>query len=187
MNTPLTVLIVEDNPGVADTYVKWTQTYDTSKNLTVEVANRYSDAVARMEDGFCGNKPRIDVVVLDLMLPADPLLPNGSGLEVLRDIRNRWLFLPIIVVSGMDVDENDVMHAGACSYFVKGAVSGKDLVHTIRKDWVRRDSMKKSHSVADTIRTAEEGLKKTEDSLHRLKETLASATAVTKTEPVSKH
>lgn len=169
MNSPLRVLVVEDNEAVAATYAMWIKTFDDSNNITVETVGRYGDAVRRMEDS---SNPKIDVVLLDLMLPADPLLPNGSGLAVVSDMRDRWWAVPIIVISAAEFTENEVLHHGACDYLLKGSFTGKDLVHIIRKDWVRRDAMCRTQPVINAIAKAEEGLQNTDKAIERTREVL---------------
>ena len=68
-NNPLLILIVEDHPQVASTYDLWIKTYDASKNLITEVVGKYGDAMERIDAGERNGLPKIDVVILDLMLP----------------------------------------------------------------------------------------------------------------------
>ncbi len=177
MNSPIHVLVVEDNVSVAMVYGTWIKQFDEAQNISVELVSRYSDAVHAVEDGLEGKARTVNVVLLDLGLPSDPLLPHGSGMQVLHDMRDRWWELPIVIVTGAGDLESDAMRSGACDYLIKGSFSGKDLIHTIRKAWVRRDAMVHTRPVRQSIYEADAGLRETDSAIMRAEKAITSLSA----------
>ena len=106
--SPLRVLVVEDNPGDA----RLIEAYlEESRRWRFEV-----EIVPTLQDAEAAEKRRVpDVVLLDLSLP------DGEGLELFR--RARAIFdAPLVLVTGRDGDELvEAMAAeGAQDYLVKG-------------------------------------------------------------------
>lgn len=119
----LTVLIVEDEPSYLDA-LKITL---EPEGFTVVTAASGQTGIASFESA------RPDVVLLDLMLP------DISGLDVLRTIRGRS-DLPVIVVSAKS-SEADIVTAlelGADDYMTK-PYSSRELIARIRAN-TRRSS-----------------------------------------------
>jgi DNA-binding response OmpR family regulator len=101
-DTPV-VLVVEDEPDVAETYRRWLQsTYD------VRVAVDGAEALSVVDD-------TVDVVLLDRMMP------EMSGAEVLREIRDRGVDCRVAMVSAVDPDF-DVIEMGFDEYVTKPPV-----------------------------------------------------------------
>lgn len=97
---PPTILIVEDEPDVAETYERWlTADYD------VRVAENGRDALDQLDD-------TIDVVLLDRMMP------SMSGGEVLEAIRERGVDCRVAMVTAVDPDF-DVIEMGFDEYVTK--------------------------------------------------------------------
>ena len=69
-----------------------------------------------------------DIVLLDLMLP------DSTGLDTVRRIREVNSHVPIVVLTGIDDVETGLsaIHIGAMDYLVKGEVLDKVLVRTIQ-------------------------------------------------------
>lgn len=82
------VLIVEDDPSMCRSLSKFFETWGWSPVRSLTVA----DALLRLSEPFT-------LVHLDLVLP------DGSGVEVLREIRARKLPVTVVVSSGMDESE----------------------------------------------------------------------------------
>src|SRR6266568_3384227 len=96
------VLIIEDEVGIAESlaYLLWQEGFD------VRLAARLADG---REAG-----PRADLIVLDLTLP------DGSGLELLREIR-AGAKTPVIILTSRDTEVDRVvgLELGADDYVVK--------------------------------------------------------------------
>ncbi|GAA0680099.1 response regulator [Natronoarchaeum mannanilyticum] len=94
------VLVVEDEPDVAETYERWLRSeYD------VRVADDGPTALEEL-DGT------VDVVLLDRMMP------GMSGEEVLREIRDRGVDCRVAMVTAVDPDF-DVIEMGFDEYVTK--------------------------------------------------------------------
>jgi DNA-binding response OmpR family regulator len=110
-NGPPTVLVVEDEPDVAETYRRWLQSaYD------VRLAADGEAAMAAVDD-------TVDVVLLDRMMP------EMSGSEVLREIRGRGFDCRIAMVTAVDPDF-DVIEMGFDAYVTKPP-DREELIDTI--------------------------------------------------------
>ena len=101
------ILIVDDAPGVTDVLVMKLQRdgYEAVIAATAEAAKRHLEA----ED--------FDLILLDIRLP------DGSGLDLLKQLRERRSLLdtPIIMVSGLDQTSDVVtaLRSGANDYITK--------------------------------------------------------------------
>lgn len=99
------ILVVEDEDSIASFMVKGL----TAEGHTVERAATAAEAIG------LGVTYEFDLVLLDL------LLPDGNGIDVLKQIRAERPSVPIIVVSALgEVDDKvDLLDAGADDYLVK--------------------------------------------------------------------
>ncbi len=99
------VLIVDDEASIRESL----QTLLEMEGFTVDTASNGEDGLARMAE-----QP-MDLVLLDLALP------DRSGLEILRDIRDRDPGLPVIMITAYGTVENAVaaMQAGASNFIQK--------------------------------------------------------------------
>jgi len=94
------VLIVEDEPDVAETYKLWlTDEYD------VRMAEDGDEGLAQLDE-------RVDVVLLDRMMP------GLSGDEVLERIRERGLDCRVAMVTAVEPDF-DILEMGFDAYLCK--------------------------------------------------------------------
>lgn len=118
MDTPaMRILVVEDDRGISR-FIK--------KGLTEE-----GFAVDTVFDGeealhLCLSQP-YDLIVLDIMLP------EMSGFEVLKTVRKKGSYVPVIFLTAKD-DQKDIIHGlnlGADDYLVK-PFSFKELLARIR-------------------------------------------------------
>ena len=112
-----TILLIEDEPGI---------------RMAVKDELEFEGFQVRLaEDGLVGmesilqNSP--DLIVLDLMLP------GKNGFEICRDIRQRGIVTPIIVLTarGQEVDKIRGLELGADDYITK-PFSLAELVARIR-------------------------------------------------------
>ena len=99
------LLIIEDEKELSDNIV----TYLSSENYVCEQAFTYSEAKIKV------NAYEYDCVLLDLMLP------GGSGLDILRDIRRHQNPVGVIIVSAKGSLDDKVkgLEIGADDYLPK--------------------------------------------------------------------
>ncbi len=99
------ILVVEDEDAIASFVVKGL----SAEGHTVERAETAAEGSA------LGMTYDFDLVLLDLMLP------DGSGMDVLKRIRTEKPDLPVIVVSALgEIDDKvNLLDAGADDYLVK--------------------------------------------------------------------
>jgi len=105
------VLIVEDEPDLADLYAAWLQEY-----CDVRTAYDGSEALEQIDD-------EVDIVLLDRRMP------GLSGDEVLDTIRDREVDSRVGMVTAVEPDF-DIVEMGFDDYLVK-PVSGEDLLDTV--------------------------------------------------------
>ena len=160
MKRPLNVLIVEDDPEVATALSALLVINDVAASITTEVAKTLKEGEDRIAAGLMPEGKPINAVILDL------LLPDALDLQALNSMRERWNWLPIIVVTGAAITEASVLDAGACDFFVKSQFTGSSLVHSIRKSVVRRGAMAR-------FTEARVGLERTGTVIAQAKETAA--------------
>jgi DNA-binding response OmpR family regulator len=99
------VLLVEDDQRLAASLRRGLG----ESGMAVDAVHRGDDALA------AALATPYDVIVLDV------LLPGGSGIEVAREIRNRKVGTPILMLTALDAVEDRVrgLEAGADDYLVK--------------------------------------------------------------------
>lgn len=97
--------------------------YFTHKGLDVSTAGTVSEAKDRLEHGF------YKLVVLDLNLAGE------DGLEVLRFAKGRSPDVPVVVFTGLDVDENLVKRclADRVDGFMRKTAGLESLLSEVRK------------------------------------------------------
>jgi signal transduction histidine kinase len=120
-NTPLQVLLVEDNAGDARLL---REMFSKERHGSFELAHhlRVSDALIHLA------KSVVDVVLLDVGLP------EGHGIETVRRTRAVAPEVPVIVLTGLD-DEAlaaEAMREGAQDYLIKGQIESRALPRALR-------------------------------------------------------
>jgi DNA-binding response OmpR family regulator len=114
------ILIVEDEPDVAETYRRWLQaTYD------VRMAASGPEALSQLDE-------TVDVVLLDRMMP------GMSGEEVLSEIRSRNEDCRVAMVTAVDPDF-DIIAMGFDEYVSKPP-DRDELIETVER-LLRRASL----------------------------------------------
>lgn len=98
------VLIVEDNTDFA-CLLKMS----LEPMFAVETCETLGAATARLAN----RREAIDAVLLDLTLP------NSVGANAVHILHTRFLAVPIIVISGAAVEEEEILQAGAQAFFRK--------------------------------------------------------------------
>ena len=111
------VLLVEDNPGD----VKLIQTYladATDVRFVIEHTGHLMTALTHMKD------PTVDIVVLDLGLP------DSSGLSTFRSAHNENPDIPIVVLTGLDIDRLGLkaVQEGAQDFLMKAGLTAERLI-----------------------------------------------------------
>ena len=97
---PPLVLVVEDEPDLADLYATWLQT-----EYRVRTAYGGEEAVDQLDD-------EIDVILLDRRMP------GLSGDEVLEEVRERGIDCRVSMVTAVEPDF-DIIEMGFDTYLVK--------------------------------------------------------------------
>src|SRR5438270_3450847 len=118
---PITVLLVEDNPGDARLILELLGEVQ-AQAFDLERVDRLDDALARLAHSG------VDVVLLDLGLP------DSQGLDTFVRARRGAPNEPIVVISGIDDEELalEAVRSGAQDYLVKGRIEGDLLARVIR-------------------------------------------------------
>ena len=91
LDTPIEVLLVEDNPGDVELVERAVRNSDFHLNMTIAMDGEEAMAVLRQE-GDHADSPRPDLVLLDLNLP------KKDGRQVLSDIRSDPVLKNLLVV-----------------------------------------------------------------------------------------
>jgi PAS domain S-box-containing protein len=118
---PITVLLVEDNPGDARLILELLGEVQ-GQAFDLERVDRLDGAIARLA------RTGVDVVLLDLGLP------DSQGLDTFIRARREAPNEPIVVISGLD-DERvalEAVRSGAQDYLVKGRIEGQLLARVLR-------------------------------------------------------
>jgi two-component system response regulator AdeR len=109
-DTPV-VLIVEDEPDVAETYNLW-----LAKDYEVRIAHDGDEGLGKLDDS-------VDVVLLDRMMP------GASGDEVLQQIRDRGYECRVAMVTAVEPDF-DILEMGFDAYLCK-PIKSDELYDTV--------------------------------------------------------
>ncbi len=110
-DTEPVVLIVEDEPDVAETYRLWLE-----EHYVVRVAENGDEGLDKLDDS-------VDVVLLDRMMP------GLSGGEVLEEIRDQQLDCRVAMVTAVEPDF-DILEMGFDAYLSK-PVKSEQLQTTV--------------------------------------------------------
>ncbi|MFX1678334.1 response regulator [Mitsuaria sp. CC2] len=134
MSRPLSVLLVEDNPGDADLVI---ETLEQGKlKLDIAVAVDGAQALARLL-----RQPPFEAVVSPDLILLDLNLPKVTGREVLARIKQEpgLREIPVVVLTSSDA-EHDIVRSyqlGANCYVTKpvGLVAFQTIVQAIEGFW----------------------------------------------------
>jgi len=121
MSDRIRVLMVEDNPGDADLVVERLPK-DGPAGFEVSCVPRLAMAFERL------TADRPDILLVDLGLP------DSTGLDTVRAVRDAAPHLPLVVITGNGDEEMGMaaMKEGAQDYVVKGTVSDALLPRVLR-------------------------------------------------------
>ncbi|WP_415382436.1 HalX domain-containing protein [Halosimplex sp. TS25] len=136
-DTPV-VLIVEDEPDVAETYNLW-----LADEYEVRMAQSGDEGLAKLDDD-------VDVVLLDRMMP------GLSGDEVLKRIRERGLECRVAMVTAVEPDF-DILEMGFDAYLCKPIRSEQlhDTVENLLERSEYDDLLQEYYSLVETQATLE--------------------------------
>lgn len=124
-NTPQ-ILVVDDDPEIRKLLARYIEAQD----FRVQLASGCAELRERIATG------QIDLVVLDVMLP------DGSGLDLCRDLRAERNTIPIILLTALkeDIDRIIGLEMGADDYLGK-PFNPRELVARIRAVLRRRSEV----------------------------------------------
>ncbi len=120
MESPASVLLIEDNPGDAD--LVRLRLVDTDPPVKVDCVGRLSEALRSL----AARTPAL--VLLDLNLP------DSNGAATFRRVLEKAPNVPIVILSGQS-DERLAMkavHQGVQDYLIKGDITSKQLERAVR-------------------------------------------------------
>ena len=129
MDRPVTILLVEDNPG--DRRLIHEMLAEAgSITFDVQYADRLQAAMEHL------GQNGVEVILLDLGLP------DSQGLETLRKVYARVTRMPIVVLTGLNDETIGVqaINEGAQDYLIKGQVDTQLLTRTIRYAMERKQA-----------------------------------------------
>jgi CheY-like chemotaxis protein len=134
MNSPIRVLLVEDNPGDADLTRETLQ--DGKLMMHIDVV---SDGVQAVD--FLLRRPPFDTALAPDLILLDLNLPKMGGREVLAEIKRHEALrvIPVVVLTSSEADQ-DVAKSyelGANCYVTKpvGLEAFQSIVHAIESFW----------------------------------------------------
>lgn len=114
------VLLVEDNPGDARLVARMLGR--TQAELHIHHVRRLDEAVDALQT------QEFSIVLLDLSLP------DGLGLETLKEVTGAAPQAPVVVLTGMDEERValEALQAGAQDFLTKGGIDDQHLLRSIR-------------------------------------------------------
>jgi signal transduction histidine kinase len=153
MYKPLKILVVDDDEVDRIAVNRGLQ----KAGLEIEFfeATNYAEALVVLADEVATwKKNSFDCVFLDYRLP------DRDGLALIQEIKNRGIFVPLIVLTGQGDEQIavELMKAGASDYLPKSKISPEILERILRN--------------AIRLRQAEEAIKRTQQCLRLNNETL---------------
>ncbi len=136
-NNPISILLVEDNPGDVAFFREMLGEINTVQ-FELTHCTTLSRALTLLSKGSFG------IILLDLSLP------DGKELDTVTRTHAAAPNVPIVVMSGLGDEELAVraLHEGAQDYLVKGHVDGNLLIRAIRYALERKqgeEALRKAH------------------------------------------
>jgi signal transduction histidine kinase len=120
MPEQMNILLVEDNPGDARLIQEMVRQFETSK-----VVMEHKSSLKDVEQTDA--TPHRDVILLDLSLP------DASGMELLKKVKEKFSTIPIIILTGLnDVDMvRNAAGEGVQDYLVKSTIDATLLERAV--------------------------------------------------------
>jgi DNA-binding NtrC family response regulator len=121
MTEPTKILVIDDNEG---DWLLYERCLQRSAGATYAV----SEAVSGEDGLVCIDKETFDCVLLDYSLP------GRNGVEILKRIRVKHPFLPVVMLTGSDYEKAAIaaMREGAQNYLTKENIDSETLTHAIQ-------------------------------------------------------
>jgi len=140
-----TLLLIEDDPG--DALLVHEHLADSDVTARLETAGTLTQALTS------GHTP--DGVLLDLHLP------DGHGLDALRQVLDRWPLAAVLVLTGLNdaATAAAAVAAGAQDYLVKDQIDGVVLGRTIRYAIHRKRAQNAERRLRDSQLLASENVR----------------------------
>jgi PAS domain S-box-containing protein len=122
MAEPIRLLVVDDVPEHARMVEEFVHASDVWTSAAVVIAGNYEDALR-----LCAEH-RFDIAIFDYWLG------SRDGLSLLREIRQRGVEMPVVVLTSRGAEEIAVeaMKAGAADYLSKSGLTSEALERAIR-------------------------------------------------------
>lgn len=146
MNELLKILLIDDDE--VDRMILKRAIKSANIEAEIKIAEDVAAGISAME------KNKFDCVFLDYMLP------GGDGLKVLKEVKEKEINTPIIVVTAHG-DERlavEMMKSGASDYITKDTVTPDSISHTMRNVIRLRKSEEQKKIVEDELRAMRERL-----------------------------
>src|SRR2546421_1853837 len=137
--TSARVLVIDDDPGLAEVL-----------ELLLSREGYGAERAATMKQGLERAAARdVDLVITDLRLP------DGTGLDVIRELRARQPALPIIMVTSYSSMESAIaaLRGGAVDYLIK-PFENDELVHSVARALAERRMSRENAILKRNLRSA---------------------------------
>ena len=137
---PLSLLVVDDNPGDRDLIEAYLD--ESPRSYNVASADSLAEALDMVE------KETFDLILLDLGLP------DSQGIDTFRRMRAGSGDMPVVVVTGLDDDDlgAEAVRGGAQDYLTKNRVDPNTLVRSIRFSIERSESRARIDHLSGMLR-----------------------------------
>lgn len=126
-NRPRILLFVEDEPDIVELY----KIAFEAEGFVVENAMNGTDALAKLKQYSMEDVSRPTVMILDI------LLPDISGMDILKEIRKNRLFdhTPVIMFTNYSSDKirDEIAQIPNARYLLKMEISPTQLVGIIKE------------------------------------------------------
>jgi signal transduction histidine kinase len=162
MHEPLKILVVDDDE--IDRIAVHRGLKKAGLEIKFSEATNYAEALIMLTDGVAALRTNsFDCVFLDYRLP------DGDGLTLIRELQNRGIKVPLIVLTGQGDEQIavELMKAGASDYLPKSKIS-PEILKTILRNAIRiHQAEKKVELTRQRLRVNNKILKRQNQELAR--------------------
>jgi len=162
MHEPLKILVVDDDE--IDRIAVHRGLKKAGLEIKFSEATNYAEALIMLTDGVAALRTNsFDCVFLDYRLP------DGDGLALIRELQNRGIKVPLIVLTGQGDEQIavELMKAGASDYLPKSKIS-PEILKTILRNAIRiHQAEKKVELTRQRLRVNNKILKRQNQELAR--------------------
>src|ERR1700723_3924651 len=141
MSDPVKILVIDDSEDDRLFYKRCLQKNGGASFVVSETANG-EDGLARIDE------EKFACVLLDYSLP------GRNGVEILKRIRAKHPFVPVVMLTGLGNEKVAVaaMQEGAQNYISKAAIDPQTLAHVIQSAIRHCDNIKLLREIAERYR-----------------------------------